>query len=180
MLAPFLIVHCCRVTITSSLALELPLHCPWPSRSHRAVHCLCPAPSIAFKSPSHRPSPFIAVESIALVSPSRHPLPCPSPLSCRHCAVHCCPCRRAVYRCRIAVAPSTVHRQPASIAIALSIPVKPSIAIKPSIAVAPLIAVSCPAGCCVASRHTNPPISEVNKRMFFLLVGSTNSTICNW
>ena len=25
-----------------------------------------------------------------------------------------------------------------------------------------------------------PPISEVNKRMFFLLVGSTNSTICNW
>jgi hypothetical protein len=155
MLAPFLIVHCLRVAIPSSLALELPLHCPLPSRSHRAIHCLCPVPSIAFKFPSRRPSPFIAVESIAVALPLRRPLPCPSPLSCHHCAVHCCPCRQAVYRRRIAVAPSTIHCQPASIAIALSIAVKPSIAVKLSIAVAPSITVSHPAGCCVASRHTD-------------------------
>ncbi len=154
-LAPFLIIHRRRVAITSSLALELPLHCPLPSRSHRAVHCLCPTPSIAFKLPPRGPSPFIAVESIAVALPSRGPLPCPLPLSCCHCTVHCCPCHRAVYRRRIAVALSTVHRQPASIAIALSIAVEPFIAFKPSIAVAPSIAVSRPAGCCVASPHTN-------------------------
>ncbi len=156
------------------------MHCPLPLRSHCTVHYLCPAPSIAFKSPSHRPLPFIAVKSIAVASPSRRPLPCPSPLSCHHCAVHCCSCHRAIYCRQIAVAPSTVHRQPASIAIALSIAVEPSIAVKPSIAVAPSISVSHPAGCCAPSRHTNASHSEVNKRMFFLLVGSTNSTICNW
>jgi len=133
------------------------------------AHC-CPANT-----------PSIAIESIAVESPSRRQLPSiairyPSLLSCR-CIVHCCPCHQAVYRRQIAVAPSTVHCRPASITNVLSIAVALSITVEPSIAVTPSITVSHPAGCCVASRHTNashPPVEEFPCGMFnlFLMRGT--------
>jgi len=138
---------------------------------HQSVHC-CPANT-----------PSIAVESIAVESPSRRQLPSiairrPLPLS-RRCIVYCCPCHQAVYRRRIAVAPTTVHRPlpTASITDMLSIAVALSIAVEPSIAVVPSITVSHPAGCCVASRHANascPPVEEFPCGMFnlFLMRGT--------
>jgi hypothetical protein len=137
---------------------------------HQSIHC-CPVVT-----------PSITVKSIAVESPLRHQLPSiaihrPSPLS-RRCIIHCCTCHRAVYRRRIAIAPSTVHRLPAaSITDVLSIAVALSIAVEPSIAVAPSIAVSHPVGCCVASCHANasrPPVEEFPCGMFnlFLMRGT--------
>ena len=160
--APSIAVHC----HPPSIAVDEPsigVHC------HQSVHC-CPANT-----------PSIAVESIAVESPARRQLPSiaihrPSPLS-RRCIFHCCPCHQAVYRRRIAVAPSIVHCRPASITEVLSIAVALSIAIEPYIAIAPSIAVSHPAGCCVASRHVNascPPVEEFLCGMFnlFLMRGT--------
>jgi hypothetical protein len=154
--APSIAIHC----HPPSIAVDEPsigVHC------HQSVHC-CPANT-----------PSIAVESITVESPSRRQLPSiaihrPSPLS-RRCIVLCCPCHQAVYRRRIAVAPSTIHCRPASITDVLLIAVALSIAVEPS------IAVSHPAGCCVASRHTNasrPPVEEFPCGMFnlFLMRGT--------
>jgi hypothetical protein len=159
---PSIAVHC----HPPSIAVDVPsigIHC------HQSVHC-----SLAVTS-------SIAVESIAIESPSCHPLPSitihrPSPLS-RRCIVHCCPCHQAVYRHRIAVAPSTNHCRPASITNVLSIAVALSITVEPSITVAPSIAVFHSAGCCVASRHTDasrPPVEEFPCGMFnlFLMCGT--------
>jgi hypothetical protein len=100
----------------------------------------------------------------------------PSPLS-RCCIVHCCLRHRAVYRRRIAVAPSTIHCRPASITDVLSIAVALSIAVKLFIAVVPSIAIYHLAGCCIASCHTDilcPSVQEFLNGTFnlFLMRGT--------
>jgi hypothetical protein len=160
--------HQRRVAVASSIAVNEPsiaVHC------RQSVHCCPPVAA----------TPYISVESIAVKSPSRRLLPSiaihrPSPLS-RRCIVHCSPRHQAVYRRRIAVAPSTVHRRSASITDVLSIAVALTIAVEPSIAIAPSIAVSHLASCCVASRHADasrPPVQEFPHGMFnlFLMCGT--------
>ena len=195
-LASFLIAHCYRVAMAPSLAVELPLRCPLPSRSTTKLPLRCPLSSIPVALTAHcpcaravprHPSPSSHHQAIPhrpLLS--RRQLPSiavhrPSPLS-HLCIVHCCP-YHAIYRCRIAVASSTIHRRPASITNVLSIAAVLSIAVKWTIAVAPSIAVSYPAGCCVASRHANassPPVQEFSYGSMFNLFLMQHYSMTCW
>ena len=88
-----------------SIATKEPSRHPLPSRSHRAIHCHCAAPSItveepsiavnpstAFKSPSLCPLLSIAVESLSCCPlPSHHAVHHRQVAIAPSIAVHCCP-----------------------------------------------------------------------------------------
>jgi hypothetical protein len=95
-LAPFLVVHCRRVTIVLSLAVELPSRSCHPSPSRRALH-----------HPLFVIVPSIAAHCLCALGPSppcsRHPSPSRS-----H---HTVPCRRGA----VAPLPSRSRREPSAV-----------------------------------------------------------------
>ena len=128
-LARFLVVHRCRVTITPSLAVELPLQSRRPSLSCRALHhpqfaiarsiaahhhCALGLSPLCMCRPLQSRSRFAVLRrqgavgpSLAIEEPLCHPLPSPSR---SHCAIP--PCRQGAIVPSIAIKEPLCHTLP--------------------------------------------------------------------